>query len=484
MLSINTNIPSLIAQRSLNNSTKLLNQAIERMTTGFKINHASDNAANYSISTNMSTKISSYQVAEDNVASGLDLLSTADGSLDLISDKLTRLRALAEQASNGTYGDQSLKAINSEANAIVDEIERIYSTAEYNGIKLFGTSGGSFIKEVQRRDTSSMTKLSSIDPTQSLTSGTYSISTAEELEQLATMTNNGKIGADTEFVLANNIDLSAYSSGKGWTPIGNNLLLRQFKATFDGNGYVVSNLYINKSAGVGYGLFGTIAGAEINNLGVENINITGKVLTGGLVGCTLGGDNISNCYVTGNVKLTHPNNKTYGCIGDVNGSSEITDCYYNNNKISRQSGNDIPVITSKLNESQLKTISSSQESIFQIGIDSQSCSKITLDTAFGLNVAPLRGIGKGIDLLNRIDMLINQVGAKQTEYGAVQNRLESALEEISTQYDNLVSSRSTLRDADISEVSSEYIRQQILQQASAILMATANQSPALALQLL
>ena len=484
MLNINTNIPSLIAQRSLNNSTKLLNQAIVRMTTGFKINHASDNAANYSISTNMSTKISSYQVAEDNVASGLDLLSTADGSLDLISDKLTRLRALAEQASNGTYGDQSLKAINSEANAIVDEIETIYSTAEYNGIKLFGTSGGSFIKEVQRRDTSSMTKLSSIDPTQSLTSGTYSISTAEELEQLATMTNNGKIDADTEFVLANNIDLSAYSSGEGWTPIGNNLFLRQFKATFDGNGYVVSNLYINKSAGVGYGLFGTIAGAEINNLGVENINITGKVLTGGLVGCILGGNNnISNCYVTGNVKLTNPNNKTHGVIG-VTGSSEITDCYYNNNKISRQSGNDIPVITSKLNESQLKTISSSQERIFQIGIDSQSCSQIALDTAFGLNVAPLRGIGKGIDLLNRIDMLINQVGAKQTEYGAVQNRLESALEEISTQYDNLVSSRSTLRDADIAEVSSDYIRQQILQQASAILMATANQSPALALQLL
>ena len=113
MLSINTNIPSLIAHRSLNNSTKLLNQAIERMTTGFKINHASDNAANYSISINMGVKLSSYEVAEDNVAMGLDLLSTASGSLDLISDKLSRLRALAEQASNGTYGEQSLKAINS-----------------------------------------------------------------------------------------------------------------------------------------------------------------------------------------------------------------------------------------------------------------------------------------------------------------------------------------------------------------------------------
>ena len=85
------------------------------------------------------------------------------------------------------------------------------------------------------------------------------------------------------------------------------------------------------------------------------------------------------------------------------------------------------------------------------------------------------------DAIRALNALLS---AKQTDLGAVQNRLESALEEIATNYDNLVSSRSTLRDADIAEVSSDYIRQQILQQASATLMATANQSPALALQLL
>ena len=80
--------------------------------------------------------------------------------------------------------------------------------------------------------------------------------------------------------------------------------------------------------------------------------------------------------------------------------------------------------------------------------------------------------------------MLSIVNAKQTEFGAVQNRLESALDEISIHYENLVSSRSTLRDADIAEVSSEYIREQILQQASATLLATANQTPAIALQLL
>ena len=159
MLSINTNISSLITQTSMKQSTSKLNQAIERMTTGFKINHASDNTANYSISTNMTTKINSYMVAEDNAAMGLDLISTAEGTLNQIQDKLERLRALQEQASNGTYGEESLKAINAEANALVDEINRLYSTAEYNGMKLFEenmqTTG--FINTITRRDTSAMT---------------------------------------------------------------------------------------------------------------------------------------------------------------------------------------------------------------------------------------------------------------------------------------------------------------------------------------
>ena len=87
-------------------------------------------------------------------------------------------------------------------------------------------------------------------------------------------------------------------------------------------------------------------------------------------------------------------------------------------------------------------------------------------------------------MLKIVDYLLEILSDKQIEYGAVQNRLESALDEISTQYENLVSSRSTLRDADMAELSSTYIQQQILQQAAVTLMSTANQNPAIALQLI
>ena len=549
MLSINTNLPSLIAQNSLKKSTLKLNQAVERMSRGYKINHAKDNAANYSISTNMTTKIGAYQVAEDNVSMGLALLATADDSLSLISDKLARLRALSEQAANGTYGEQSLKAINSEANAIVDEIERAYSTTEYNGIKLFGEKQPQFIEDVQKRDTSSMTTLASVDENTVISSGTYSISSAEELAKLASMTNNSKVTGG-EFVLANDIDLSAYSTGEGWTPIGT--IDIAFSGKFDGNGYIISNLTINRNDGP-QGLFSIIdTNASITNLGIKNANINangsnspyigglsgtnvgtisncyvlgninGYYIVGGLVGANAGTINncytggtvscndmvaggiigamligtISNCYTTSNVSGV----STIGGFAGIINDGSITNCYscgkedvdnFIGGKDPDQPGGTIDsksgAVTS-VADIPLINAGNIIENIINIqcGTNASEASQITITTSVNLaNLDILRNIGnKDSDCMSFIDNLSNVISNKQTELGAAQNRLESALEEIATHYENLSSSSSTIKDADIAKVSSEYIRQQILQQASATLLSTANQTPALALQLL
>ena len=221
MLSINTNIPSFIAQRSLTNSTKLLNQAIERMSTGFKINHASDNAANYSISTNMSTQISAYEIAEENVSMGLDMLATATDVLSSMQDKVSRLSALSTQARNGTYGAESIKAMNIEANAIVSDIVMLYNSSQYNGMALLnkafaslpdtapkaGESGfidesavptelkagaSGFIDEsFAKVDTSSMKTLTAaVSEGQTIKGGTWAIGSVEDLKKLADLTNS------------------------------------------------------------------------------------------------------------------------------------------------------------------------------------------------------------------------------------------------------------------------------------------------------
>ena len=130
MISLRTNMSSLIARCNMGNSTNKLNLAVERLSTGQKINHASDNAANYSIATDMQTKLNSYMVAEDNVLMGMDMLDTMNSSLDLITNKLNRLRSLCEQASNGTYGSSSLDAIKAKKLLNMMDVKLIYGLAE------------------------------------------------------------------------------------------------------------------------------------------------------------------------------------------------------------------------------------------------------------------------------------------------------------------------------------------------------------------
>lgn len=321
-LKINTNLSSLTVQSNLKNSTASLNKAIERMTSGFKINNAKDNAANYSIATSLTTKINAYSVAEDNASTGLDLLETASSSLNLISDKLARLRALQIQTSNDTYGDNSLEAINKEANSIVSEIGRLYNTTEYNGIKLFGDTNGSFIEKVNRRDTSGMTKLAAVSETQALAKGTYSISSAEELAKLAEMQNKGLITDGSEFVLSGNIDLSDYSSGNGWTAIGTSS--HMFASSFDGNGYKISNLKISGTQD-SQGLFAYLGKGTIQNVSLENVDVSGRANVSALVGVANGGS-INNCNASGSV--TGTSYQVGGLIG-VNSSANLQNCYAN-----------------------------------------------------------------------------------------------------------------------------------------------------------
>lgn len=285
-LTINTNLSSLIVQSNLSKATNSLNDAIERMTTGYKINHAADNAAGYSIATNWETQLSSLDVAADNAATGADMLTTLEDNYSLITSHLQRVRDLTEQAANGTYGDDSLAAIEAEITARLEEIDRIAANCEFNGLHMMdGTLNDAINLQV----------------------GLFS-------------DDNSKISLDA--------------------------------ALFE----------------------------ETNS----------KTLFGG------------------------------------------TD---------------------------------------EIAAIAEKCSGQNATTS-------------AADMLDTIDDAINDLSGRATQLGAVQNRIESAMEAIDVQSENITSSLSTLRDADIAEESSNYIQAQILQQASATLLATANQTPSIALNLL
>ncbi len=283
-LTINTNISSLVAQNNLAKATTSLNKAIERMTTGYKINHAGDNAAGYSIAKNWETQLGSLDVAADNAAMGADMMSTLEDHYALISNHLQRVRDLTEQAANGTYGTDSLSAIESEITARLDEIDRITANCEYNGRKMM----------------------------------------------------NGDITSSI------NLQVGLYSGSDS-------------QITLD------STLF---------------AAADVATLfGEAKATVASK------------------------------------CAGLTEGTTASS-------------------------------------------------------------------------MLNKIDTVIKNISNRTTTLGAAQNRIDSAIESISVQAENITSSLSTLRDADIAEESSKYIQAQILQQAASTLLSTANQTPSIALNLL
>ena len=349
-LTINTNISSIITQRNLNNATNSLNKSIERMTTGYKINQAKDNAAGYSISNMWETQIGTLDVAADNAATGADLLTTAEQSYGLLTDHLQRIRDLTEQAANGTYGSSSLKAIQSEVYARLQEIDRIAANSEFNGIKLM-----SFVSEKE-------------------TPGTG-------------MTKNGinlQVGlyADNNSVI--NLDSSLFSSAK-ISGLFNTKMASTKSYTFDDKGDKVEHTVTLDQALKAGG--GSIASLDTQ----DGLRAFAAVCSG----------------------LKYDSAKgTYSLLSDS-------------------------------------------------------------EDEFGASV-----------MLGFIDNAIDEIARRTTAIGAAQNRVESAVSAIDVQSQNLTSSLSTLRDTDVASESSNYIQAQILQQASATLLATANQTPSIALNLI
>lgn len=137
-ITVNTNLSALNIQANLSTATSNMNKAMLRMSTGSKINSAADDAAGLAVSTKFETTISSSKVATSNAQIGSNLLTTSEGTLEVIKSNLQRIRDLAEQSANGTYQDRT--AMRSEVMQRVAEIDRLARSTDFNGIKLLNGS--------------------------------------------------------------------------------------------------------------------------------------------------------------------------------------------------------------------------------------------------------------------------------------------------------------------------------------------------------
>jgi flagellin len=338
-----------------------MNTAMERLTTGYRINSGKDDAAGSSVSSLMEAQITAYDVAESNATMGLSLLDTAEGVLDIVGDYLQRIRDLTEQAANGTYGTSSMNAIKTEVQQRMEEINRLCTVVNFNGIQLLdGTSIAATSKNGVNLQVSNNSGKNNI------------INLKYTLFEAATL---------TALLITNNTN----SSSKG-------------AETGDQDWFKRSD-------------------------GVETKALEARINGGE----TKSKDGRKYDY----------EDKGYKAIKDE-----------------------------KYDWKDDRTLSNNKSCITAI------CDAVYTDDATAR------------EFLQFIDDAIENVSNRTSLIGAYMNRVESAVDAISVQKENIVSANSSIKDADVATESSNYIKYQILQQSSATLLATANQTPSIALNLI
>ena len=348
MISTNYNPSVLTTQRNLNLASFSLNTALERMSTGYKVNCAADDAAGMFVASNLNANIRGLKQAQKNAQDGISLLNTAEGSLSNMTNILNRLRDLAVQGANGVYDENSLDAMQNEADSLVAQLKQIQQGTLFNGKSIFnanatwnlttqntGTatistlSGGGV--SAKTPDTNSLAGINTQNSTpdaksssgfiqqinrlsedEAIAQGYTVIKTAQDLDNI----RNNLSG---KYILMNDIDLSSYAN---WDPIGemdpDAGIMQGFTGVLDGNGYSIKNLTINRPDEEYVGLF-AITGGEVQNLGLENIDVTGDIIVGALAGA---GSNVSNCSVSGSITCNTAGGLLFGM-----GGGNIESCY-------------------------------------------------------------------------------------------------------------------------------------------------------------
>jgi flagellin len=149
---INTNIASLTAQRGLAKSSMEMSTALQRLSTGLRVNSAKDDAAGLAIAERLTTQVRGYNQAIRNAGDGISLAQTAEGGLESIANSIQRMRELSVQAANATLTDADRQAINKEIEQLLEEVDRVDEQTKFNNLELFTATGSTFDFQVGAND--------------------------------------------------------------------------------------------------------------------------------------------------------------------------------------------------------------------------------------------------------------------------------------------------------------------------------------------
>ena len=545
---IQHNIMAMNAYRNYTNNTSALSKNLEKLSSGYKINRAGDDAAGLAISEKMRAQITGLETAQKNAKDGISLVQTAEGALTEVHDMLNRMVELADQSANGTYDNETDRAnLQKEVQQLKDEINRIADSANFNGIKLLdgsmdaeGIGGGANMSVNFGSVTAYEAGVSNADPTFSVSLDGLSLKASASSGSLVlnvggqNITLNFSGATKGSAVSLGSLSLAASSVTLGC--IKYDISVSQGRLTFEMASSVVltAGMTLNPSfevkvgnatgASIESGLInkgtqvitsGVIGGAE--KMATATFEITKDMLANGAT-IKIGDQTFTIDYskskdeatgTTIGVKdlLTKDGQLDNAAIDEV--ITRITDAGQNNALFTiGNNGNNQITLQSKtgLNSATYATLDTADEIKKQVAVNAptQPGKALTLqigDTSDSFNrlsvsIQDMHVDSLGIEDLDistqagaqsavdKIKAAINTVSSVRGTLGATQNRLDHTINNLSVMTENIQDAESTIRDTDVADEMMAYTKNNILIQSAQAMLAQANQVPQGVLQLL
>ncbi|HED5892783.1 TPA: FliC/FljB family flagellin [Salmonella enterica] len=490
---INTNSLSLLTQNNLNKSQSALGTAIERLSSGLRINSAKDDAAGQAIANRFTANIKGLTQASRNANDGISIAQTTEGALNEINNNLQRVRELAVQSANSTNSQSDLDSIQAEITQRLNEIDRVSGQTQFNGVKVLAQDNTLTIQVGANDGETIDIDLKQIN-SQTLGLDTLNVQKAYDVQ--ATVENSVKLdtsaltadaikggvtGATTDGALK---DGKVYSNGTDYyvevsfadaTDSGKNGFLKVDVNTTTGAVTVpaaAANTVAAKPAGV----------SEVTE--VQGLNAPSSAVQDQLTAAGVSAADAAKSEVV-KMSYTDKNGKTI----DGGFGVKVGDDIY---AATKNKDGSISINTTEYTDKDGNT----KTALNQLGGVDGKTEVVTIDSkTYNASKAAGHDFKAQPDLaeaatattenpLQKIDAALAQVDALRSDLGAVQNRFNSAITNLGNTVNNLSEARSRIEDSDYATEVSNMSRAQILQQAGTSVLAQANQVPQNVLSLL
>ena len=506
-LTVNTNVASLNTQRNLNRSSNDLDVSLQRLSTGFRINSAKDDAAGLQISNRLTSQINGLTVAARNASDGISLAQVAEGALQQSTDILQRLRDLALQSANGSNSATERQALQEEVNQLKEELTRISSTTTFGGRRIldgtFGTSSFQVGAEANQTIEVTLTNASSerLGNYRVDTEGTVSGNIANTIGSLQyTSGSVGVIGSfgtsslvveatDTAGDVAQAINASSESTGVVASAVNTiSVQSTDISVAFDAANQVGDSISFSIGTNDGDGNSDTtdvvVTATGDTALDIQSLRdaINGDSGSNGLSATVdENGNLIIKAKDGDNIQVS--NFSEIDGNGGANDSSiaftpVLPDGSFSANSVALNGAADTEFEA-------IGTVTfDSNEPFTLIGSTIGEITNESIGVLRTVEIIDVTTADGAQDAISIIDGAISTIDSQRATLGAVQNRFENTIANLNNIAENVTAARSRIKDTDFAAETANLTKNQILQQAGTTILAQANQIPQAVLSLL